>query len=481
MLQRAQGAGLVANFDLSTVMPTVVSEVLGQAHRLEHLALTRSVHYSTTWEEYFSQWGTLHVPRLRNLCLANLDCNPTYPLLPERLFRGAVNLRHLGLLEIDINWDSHLLNALTTLALNKISRKPTWSQLRSMLQRMPELQSLAILNTLPSKTPEATSTTSPVHLPLLKMLHIDDGAVKCKSFLDIVSLSDCLETCECRAGFVLGQETALEVHDLLSSADRIASGKRLSASAQSLIIDGAISNEESLKLSFLTANGLVNTSAQDHIVDFIVNKPPGLRFSIWEKRIRYTGDRQKLYNDVFVGMFHALHFQTLLELDLSTLCAFSWPIRKFSDTLAATFGTLPMLHSITVGRRTAPLLVDILSVGLDKHGDCDMADNSDTPSSGGSDETADSDKGVEPNPMRPSLLLPFPALRNLKLYGIRSPGDEGELKMGNLKKCLINRNGLGVGISKLVFEDCKKLVVDDVEELKDLVLRVDCIGNTTYR
>lgn len=368
---------------------------------------------------------------------------------------------------MDISWESHLLKDLTTLALEGTSRKPSWLQFLSMLQRMPRLQSLTIRHTLPSEPPEK-KYTSPIHLPYLTMLCVDDEAVNCRPFFDMVSLSDHLETSKywlCTGD----QATAAHICHLLSSADRIATGKWLSASAQSLCINGVWNDLNPLNLSFNMANGLFDPSTLGDMRISSAYDLPGLKFRVTEGRTsRRLGD---VYNDIIIGMFQACHFQNLLELDLSTLWV-SKLMPRFRDTLAATYATLPMLHTVIVGHNTASYLIDILSFRSDEQGNDGMADGSDAPPSGVSDEARGSGNVLEPSPQRSSSHISFPALRNLKMCEVTFSGRECDLELDHLKKCLITHSRCGVAILFLVLEDCEKNFSKDVVELRNLVPRV---------
>ncbi|KAF5312861.1 hypothetical protein D9619_003516 [Psilocybe cf. subviscida] len=147
---------------------------------------------------------------------------------------------------------------------------------------------------------------------------------------------------------------------------------------------------------------------------------------------------------------------------------------KFCDTLAATYGTLPMLRNVIVGNNTASSLIDILSIGSDEQGDWDMTDESDQSScSDGSEEIEDSDDELDLSPIRSSSPIAFPALRNLKLRRVTFDRDEQNsvfvVELDHIEKCLINRSRRGVGILVLVLEDCQNLFGDDVGRLGDLV------------
>ncbi|KAF5312857.1 hypothetical protein D9619_003515 [Psilocybe cf. subviscida] len=466
MLQRSHEAGLSVCIDLSDIQSSVLSQVLGQAHRLAHLTLENSL-IDQHLEKFFVESGPLYVPKLQTLWLNGRAYGPIGPPVPDMLFHGMVKLRHLGLSWMDISWDSHLFKDLTTLFLKDIATKPSWSQLRSTLQKMPELQSLTIEGTLPSGTPDATFITSPVYLPSLRIMCINDEAVKCRSFFHLISFSDCLENSTCTVS-IGDQETAVGICDLLLSANRSASGKSLSASTQSLFIEGTLWDTE-LRLSFTTSNGSWNPTTLDYTCRSTVNDLPGLKFLIWEQTTRWRKGDDDIYNKIFSGVLQASRFQALLELDLSCL-SLSSPMPEFRDALAATFGTLPTLHNVFVGWKTVLFLVEILSIGSDEQGNCDMADNSDAPSSGRSGKNKDTDEGLEPGPTHLCSPIPFPALRNLTLCCVTfGSDDESDIELGPFKKCLIHRRNQGVGILTLVLEYCDQISSQDVAELEGLV------------
>lgn len=472
MLQRSQGARLSVSIDVSTIKASVISEVFGQAHRLTQLTI-RKVFDSPSWENLFVDWGSLHVPNLAKLCLHGSGSRSTSPL-PETLFQGTVKLRHLEISGVDIKWNSYLFKSLTTLVLDHMSsRMPNWSQLRSMLQGIPGLQSLTMRQILPSITPETTFISCPIHLPSLKMLCLDEDATKLESFFRSVLFSDCLETSRCYIS-VEAQQTTANICDLLSLASRVSSGACLSARARFLAIKGTLYHSEPYKISLKTANCPLDPdlNVEAPAMWDEIDEIPGLKFEILEKTTRLRGG--DIYNEIFTGIFRAFHFQNLLELDLSCHDIPS-PVTMFRDILAATYGTLPMLYSVTVGCSTASLLIDILSIRSDKQDDCDATDESNFLSSDGlfDDSDEDSDEEFDLSPISPSSPIVFPALRTLRLDEVSFNRDEHNpcfvVKLDQLEKCLVSRSRHGVGILMLVLAYCENLHSEDVEQMEDLV------------
>ncbi|KAJ3563246.1 hypothetical protein NP233_g9062 [Leucocoprinus birnbaumii] len=103
-------------------------------------------------------------------------------VLPRRAFEGSVSLRCLALNNVRVDWDYFLKSHtnITQLWLEN-SNVPTTTQLFAVLVRLPRLQSLRLIKTLPPA--KVTPCTQAVRLDFLEELTINGGIDSCKQFL----------------------------------------------------------------------------------------------------------------------------------------------------------------------------------------------------------------------------------------------------------------------------------------------------------
>ncbi|TFY72305.1 hypothetical protein EVG20_g687 [Dentipellis fragilis] len=140
--------------------------------------------------ELIRHWCNMPAPQLRTLTLRVIGENGRHPLihfLGDILFaKSAPNLENVCLLDCSIHWASPLLTGLrhlrmtftTNLAPGNIT--PTYAQLLSALQRMPDLETLALRHSMPPSSTIAEPSSYPiVDLPKFHHLELEGDAEGC--------------------------------------------------------------------------------------------------------------------------------------------------------------------------------------------------------------------------------------------------------------------------------------------------------------
>ncbi|KAF5312860.1 hypothetical protein D9619_003517 [Psilocybe cf. subviscida] len=147
----------------------------------------------------------------------------------------------------------------------------------------------------------------------------------------------------------------------------------------------------------------------------------------------------KAYNELFTALCAASSWNNLQALDISKLRA-----KQIStETLANTFGTLPLLKTLVIGKYTARPSMETLALGLD------------------------TEAGKSSDKMR------FLGVKVLKLFGAsfgfcyRRDREDIDLDFDKMQACLIARKERGAKIKLLQMKACERLYDDQVEGMMD--------------
>ncbi|KAL4264321.1 F-box domain-containing protein [Pleurotus pulmonarius] len=188
MLKRSKMAPLDIKADLSFLTPRlleVVRLIMEQIHR------TRSLNITANHSTLNSIFAGLHdAPLLRSL---NLRDSQRHGLLPTDspsvpFAMKAPRLRHLELLQCNVEWNSPFLRPLTHFKLCDAT-PPPMGDLLSALQAMPYLEVLELQNSLPR--PDLGLGKREVRLGKLKKISIKDPLPSCASLLGFLAFKPC--------------------------------------------------------------------------------------------------------------------------------------------------------------------------------------------------------------------------------------------------------------------------------------------------
>jgi hypothetical protein len=131
------------------------------------------------------------------------------PELPANLFDGhAPQLRVVRLHSITLSWQSFLFSTLEELSVDCYADRgvtiacPTQTELRSILERLPQLKVLVLAGCLPLPIQQSTNEAKPIELAHLEVLRIRGTASECSSLFDLVNYpSSCNLSASCLSGF----------------------------------------------------------------------------------------------------------------------------------------------------------------------------------------------------------------------------------------------------------------------------------------
>ncbi|KAF5311999.1 hypothetical protein D9619_002496 [Psilocybe cf. subviscida] len=335
--------------------------------------------------------------------------------LPDSVFRRAPNLRHLKLVKIAINWDLPRLSSLTTLVLF-FSAPPTLSQLRSTLERMPNLEALTLQNSLPIPSSSEPPHQKPITLPNVKKLTVGGEPDRVECFFTHFSTPNVENV---HSSFI-SQEGSYDLPFVLSTVKHPYS--RPSPGPRSLMFF--------YHRLFIAQIAMAEA---EHLT-------PALNLKIIAmENLSLPASSQEM--DVLTTqLFDASNWSRLHDVSFARIFV-------SADVLARTFGSLPSIVKIYVGPESTLPLIEALQQG------------------------ADVDPALDPTS------VVFPGLREVSMHDV--PFDSGyfsrpsDVDVDDLLDCLTSRHERGVGIHKLTLRKCHGLDEDSVELLEEVVAEVD--------
>ncbi|KAF5312854.1 hypothetical protein D9619_003510 [Psilocybe cf. subviscida] len=388
MLERSRMANIAIRVDDKYLKnkSDVVSAIVRHMPHIAELVVTSNTP-STFLQSLARAMPSVEAPRLEHLSLHSrnsefsdpiLDLEYTEPptgakpnkdSLPSKAFTGAAKLRHLELSAINIGWNSHLFSDLTTLVLEFISYKsrPSISQFRTMLERMPNLKSLTLRKALPMtlRKPQA-SLTCHKRIPLLSLetLVIEAEATEQEFFFNNMALSKGLKSIE---GMVVYEaNSGLAFSNLVSAAQQASAFGDVELTTRSVYIGGQMTDTHLPILNIKTTKSFSDftyTGGRPDITHWRRNNnPPSLKLKV-HKPQRERLNKAETSDELISSICTGINWTNLCELDLYDL---SVNMTRFPETLARTFGTLPNICTVIVGSTSANPFLEALLLGLDE-------------------------------------------------------------------------------------------------------------------
>ncbi|KAF5362208.1 hypothetical protein D9756_002339 [Leucocoprinus leucothites] len=160
--------------------------ILARIHQVKSLDLTYDVNAHDRLRKFLVKMATSSTPYLASIRLAFQDGNDQHwryhVLIPNIAFKNAPCLTSVTLERVRLSWRTCFLHRLrlSHLKLCHINPPPTLEQIICVLEKMPELVSLALVRCLPRYN---GSDSSQVHLNYLESLVLDDELEICERFL----------------------------------------------------------------------------------------------------------------------------------------------------------------------------------------------------------------------------------------------------------------------------------------------------------
>ncbi|KAJ3512130.1 hypothetical protein NLJ89_g3704 [Agrocybe chaxingu] len=384
-------------------------------------------------------------PRLESLVIND---GPRYSLASYPPFKLACDsfsdtdrLRRLELVKVEVNWDSRLLSSLTHLKLDDISfgGRPLTTQLLNMLRRMPDLEVLELRDclALDEGHEDAESSGKPVlHLAHLQSLNLTGTHLELEPLLRRISVPSTAKISCLASG---GRSPEFTKFIAAFSAVRVA--------------------------SFNTEHAPVIRAL--HITS---PNPASLRFQLYSEAppdFPYYGHHyngKKAYTEVGLSSGLALTtpqveqylraMHSVLPLAKIDKLQISIPFNCVdlgASALSDTYGTLPNLKSVCIIGHPASLSMINAMVAQPA--------------------------GQTPNTGAAPTSVAFSPLQSIIFYDIEfyTPihGETRVLTIDRMKDFLIERYERGAEIQRLEFVECTRLCLDDVEDLREIVVDVE--------
>lgn len=441
MLQRSQRTALTAFVDTSNISPETISALLQHVFRLETLVVNQIDETRLPLlQQIFDSVRLVPAPILRCLRIyrfthTNRSSRDVNVILPKDAFIGAVRLRELHLSFVDVDWDCYLLSYLTSLSLRNISnaRRPTTTQFRSMMERNPDLQELTLENALPSSRVLITITkftSERILLAHLKVVTLELTLPQLKFFSATVAFPPSIN----RISISLIHTDGYDLASLLSGMMHQYPWSQI----RSLAVEVQKKRGETF-MRFIMSPTLASdrwralyapAEIEDTQLDIGISSIRVVSTATLD--VDDTGRRRDPTGTTMEQLFKALQSAHLVELVCSRVPKYLMPL---DITWATTFGTLPGLRTVIVNIDAADTLISAFRIGLG-----------------------------------PSMSPAFPNLSHLE---IRDYGEGMSLDVAELRNCLLVRKEHGLELTSLKLINCKGSWVQDVDELKELVLNID--------
>lgn len=336
------------------------------------------------------------------------------------VFKETVELRRLETIGVDWNWTKQQLNSVTYLKIHGIDYpfRPSWFEFFAALRRMPALETLDLMDSLPAVSPnDSNGSANEVTLPKLRTLRLKGG---------------------------------------MQELSKVVSSFSLPSSTRLKFVCWGISsyvNEISTLLAVLTKRRHDRAYRALSVTGY---ERYGLRLRAWkDTRSQYIAEADfsidlKLDPQAPNSSANLLKkLSSLLPLqDIRTVSLGAPRIRH--KTLVQTLGRLPMLKWVHVIGEGSDHLISSLT-----------------------HKPRDSDTAQDKIPS-----VAFPALRSLWIDKASfNMTNECGVDIFTLQDCLIQRRKLGVPLKKLVLTRCTSLDPEEVDLLDDVLDDVYWDGN----
>ncbi|KAF5312267.1 hypothetical protein D9619_003545 [Psilocybe cf. subviscida] len=368
MLQRSKNAGLVVNF-YDTLDDALLTAIFDHILRIAEL----TVKGEKRLKKLMDKFSLCSTPRLEKLCIENDSHTSSENIppmrLPNSLFSNAVGLKHLKLIRIDIDWQSHLFSRpLTLLELGQISpsAKPTVKELRSIMQRISTtLQKLTMRNAFPIENHASSRVQSndPILLLALKRLTLGAKPSEITSFFNNFILSDNTQYADLY--MYLENGAGQDFTGMLAAAGRREALGRFVSDAQSVVINGDVvgtkkgNKWQDFELKLSTAEAPLSALREDGPRNHPERQLPGLELNIHGPFSEDLPITPMPFRCVFTDLFNAFKWSNVRELALTGLDIRAYP--DFGQVLVTTFGSLPTVELVAVGPKSVNHFLDALS------------------------------------------------------------------------------------------------------------------------
>ncbi|KAF8164314.1 hypothetical protein BJ912DRAFT_270677 [Pholiota molesta] len=457
MLRRSKGSSLVIRSDTGKASAeSGIVPALREIHRIKELSLRNF--NSDAWHS-IREMLTKSAPQLERFCLqgfdsawVEMDSDSQRFVIWDDILCKTESLRQLELEYCHLSWDSHshLFRSLTHLKLKDLPRSslPSGKQLMNTLKSMPDLEVLALWNSLPSQMDQQSSWGSEyTHLACLRSQSINSKHVAYleaffryvmfppTAIVKIVCSDDHTSRRLRTLAGAINQDTYYS--GFIIALARSYSAITLDTTFHSLKQYRDSDDEHECHLLFFAdafnLNEIVKTAAIAHLdLSLSCGSPDVVR---------------RVITDIFDSSI-PLHNISCIYLrdDISGLD---------SETIANTFGLkLPLLHSVVVSGNGARPFLNTMHLGID--GEAIR-----------SGET-------------PIQELYFPGVSSVGLHEITFHGDThphfdlAPLPIELLQNFLIQRCELGTPIETLVLWGSRFDIYDeDIKLLEEIVVNVE--------
>ena len=419
MLIRSKEAKLTIRADLSlrgvnqlsNTIKTVRS-CLYEMNRVEEIDVDIIAISGSILEEIFR-----HVPKsapqLHTLCLASRFYHGPVFSIHEDFLYNTDRLQRVKLINCEISWDSRLLTGLTHLFLqNSLKANSSMIEFFHAIQQMPALTDLQLEDSIPDDL-DGPSTYPVVDLSCLRRLHISSGVGPLTTVLRHITFPHTAKlNLTCREN----QSIQIDFSNFLS----VLATKFLS----SLVI-------RSLSLRF----GLESLQFYLYTTAFIQDCCPLPFHSQLQLVLRWPSTQPRNHVKALTDAFDAMSLPFLTQLQISTGHSID------SQTLAETFGQLPLLERVCV-KGNASMILEALVYKT---------------------KAAEKSKTAY-------RTVSFPKLRYFHLDCISFSGDTMLYDM--LLDCLMERCERSAEIQVLRLSDCYNLLSHHVKGLEEIVVDV---------
>ncbi|KAF8169503.1 hypothetical protein BJ912DRAFT_933810 [Pholiota molesta] len=416
---------------------------LQHSQRVEQLSLDIDLEQ---WQEVQKVLPKV-APRLE--CLRLTCCNVPAKLnafASREILSDTPKLRRLELTGFELNWNthSHLLHALTHLELDHFSLKfqMTWRQFSDALKQMPDLQVLCLSNALPLEQGTPVSWTS-TYLASLQKLTIRCGASQVETLFSCI---DFPPTTTLKIECPVTSSANAYLASLLIRIGHLYSNK-LDTYFRSLIL---LKDSDQDRPYGAVYGCFGNEQMFDHD-----NIPAFLECTFsWDRNHEASKKFTKTMNDFFG---RGIPLQDISHVYLEeTLYALK------PDILANTIGKLSSVRSVVTSRGTGRVLVDAMELGVGTH-----------------DENPSSHAPLKPPHFQNLTTICFHWMRFRAPYKRQREMREDDpdyVSAERLNNCLIQRSESGMGLTKLTFRRCRRMLKADVVLFRKVVGDVDWDG-----
>lgn len=452
MLKRSKMAPLVIKANLTYMTPKMVEAVQSA---LEHISRTRELHITASTATIEKLLTTIcgNANHLQSFCLSNpqhnhYTFNESY-ILPDDIFNGVTpHLKRLELIKCNLRWSSPLLSGLTHLKIHDTDPyfHPTITELISVLEKMPKLETLDLQNSLPSLPDAVTAAPSVervIDLPHLSYIRIDSSVLECANVLNHLSFPTttsihltCLATETTDNDFSSIFPTFSNMRG--SSTSKQGSGKPL----RSLYVQNTSGG---IRVQAWTSAGGRRDPSRT------LSSQPRIDLGLtWRKQ------GQNKAEQVMTAVCKALPLAHLTSLHMCHLDGIG------KDVWLNTFGALPKLRNVRVQGNSVHGLIEALVAEVGEKQQADLAA-----------------VGRQPSLRRKKIVAPpsvfFPGLHYLVLD--ETDFDENEQSLLDpLINCLMERCERKAEVRELILVQCSHLEDSDVELLEEIVVDVGWDG-----